>query len=145
MINGFTEGDDFLDSYLKDKEYIYVSTITHEYCDMAYNWFLSLKNINQEHLSLIIALDKKGYNKLLNYNVPCVYLNSGIESNNTMSEWIENEKSFKVYGVCYILAKYKINLIYSDVDVFFLKNPIQKLKKDMQHLKNEIIDIKHDL
>jgi len=130
MIEKFTKGNDFLESFLKNKEYIYVTTVTHEFSEMTYNWFLSLKNIKQEHLALVIALDEKCYNQMLEYNIPVVFLDAKIKSNANQHEWIENEKSYKTIGVHYIIKKYKINTIFSDVDIVFLKNPIEKLKSE---------------
>jgi hypothetical protein len=130
MIKKFTKGNDFLKSFLKNKEYIYITTVTHEFSEMTYNWFLSLKNINQEHLALVISLDEKCYNEMLKYNIPTVLLDVKIESNSNQYEWIENEKSYKTIGVHYIIKKYKINTIFSDVDIVFLKNPIERLKNE---------------
>jgi hypothetical protein len=130
-MNAFTEGENFLDSYLSNKEYIYISSITKEYCEFAHNWFLSLKNINQHNFALMIAFDKEGYEYLLKNNIPCVFLDLKIQSNNTLIEWKENEKQINVDPRVYISKKYKINIINSEVDIVFFKNPINKLKEEL--------------
>jgi hypothetical protein len=129
MITEFTEGNEFLAEYLKNRSYIYLSVITNEFAEMAHNWFISLKNINQHNNALVIALDRKCYDELLSYNIPCVFLDAGIKSNKSMSEWIENEKAFKMAGILHIVEKYKMSFIYSDVDIVFLKDPTEKLKE----------------
>jgi hypothetical protein len=133
MIDSFTDGNSFLDSYLKNKEYVYVTSITHEYTDITKNWYESLKRIGSENFALVIALDQKSYINMLQYNIPCVYLESNIKSNNTYQEWLENEKHTKVIGPYYIAEKYNIDIIHSEVDIVFLKDPIQKLKEEISN------------
>ena len=131
MITNLTYGDDFLESFLRDKTYIYLSSVTHEFCEMAYNWFLSLKNIKSEHLALIVALDEKCYEYMKNKSIPSVYLNCKIQKNITGEDWIENERNTKILAPYYIFKKYNVDIIMSDVDIIFLKNPIKKLNDEM--------------
>lgn len=131
MSNNFTDGENFLDQYLKDKPYIYVASVTKDYTDMARNWHLSLKNINSEHLGIVISLDKVCYDEMQKHNIPCVFYDAKIKSNSTYEEWLENEKISNVFGPLYIINKYQINLIHSEVDIVFLKNPIEKLKQEL--------------
>jgi hypothetical protein len=121
----------FLDVFLKDKSYIYITSLTKEFWDMGYNWVLSLKNINQDHLALIICLDIESYKELKNLNLNCVFLNTNIQKNITMNDWFENEKNYKIIGPIKIGKKYNIDLIGSDTDIVFLKNPVEKLKKEI--------------
>jgi hypothetical protein len=114
---------DFLIDYIKDKPYLYVTTITEEYVDMAYNWFLSLKKLNQDHLALIVAIGEKCYLTLQKLNIPSIFLNLDIKKNDTKEEWVETEKKTKLLIPFYILQKYEIKLFISDVDIFFNKNP----------------------
>lgn len=132
MIAELTDGDAFLNSYLANKKYAYITSVTHEYADIAYNWFLSLKNIQSEHLAVVIALDKKCYEQMQKYNVPCVYINADISSNESYNEWLETEKRTKVIGPLYIAKKYNIDPIHSEVDIIFLRDPITKLKSEIE-------------
>lgn len=121
---------DYLDFFLKNKSYIYITSLTKDFWEMGYNWVLSLKRINQEHLSLIICLDEESYFILKQLNLNCVFLNTNIQKNNTMEEWFENEKNYKIIGPYQIAKKYNVDFIVSDIDIIFLKNPVEKLKKE---------------
>jgi hypothetical protein len=131
MPEQFTEGNEFLIEFLKDKQYIYLTSVTHEFCEMTLNWFLSLKNIGSSHLALVVCLDQKSYKFMLSCNIPCVYLNCDIESNDTGEHWIENEKKYKLIGLYIIYKKHDVDCILSDVDIIFLKDPIDKIKSEL--------------
>jgi hypothetical protein len=125
--------DDYLKFFLKNKEYIYITVVTKEFSDMAYNWFLSLKKIKQEHLALIVALDEECYEEIKKLNIPCLYLKGDVNQNESYGDWVENEKLNKLVIPIHISRKYKTNLIFADVDIFFFKNPIEKLKKEIKN------------
>jgi hypothetical protein len=122
-IENIIKNKNFLDNFLKDKKYIYTTTTTEYYVDMTYNWFLSLKNIKQEHLVLVGAIGEECFNKLKKLNIPSVLIDIDIGSNFLKSEWVENEKKIKLILPFYIFLKYKLNMFISDTDVFFNKNP----------------------
>jgi hypothetical protein len=122
---------EYLDIFLKDKPYIYLTSLTKEFWEMGYNWVLSLKKIKQEHLSLIICLDEESYQKTKELNLNCVFLNVNIQKNNTMDEWFENEKNYKIIGPYQIAKNYNIDIIVSDTDIIFFKNPVEKLKQEL--------------
>lgn len=128
MISKFTDNEDFLDSYVQDKKDLAITCVTNEYADMAYNWFLSLKNVKMDHLAVVVALDVKCYEFLLSKSVPCVLLDYKIDKNQTYEQWKKNEKYIKSDAPFYMASKYKTNTIHSEVDIIFLKNPIEKLK-----------------
>jgi hypothetical protein len=134
----FTEGNEFLDSFTSNKTDIFITSITNEYSELAHNWFLSLKNINLNNLALVIALDEECYKYMLKNNIPSVYLNSEIKTNKSTLEWKENEKEIKVDGPMFISKKYKLNLFYSEVDIIFLKNPIDKIKNEIDNNQDMI-------
>ena len=131
MIDFDKSEHDYIQNFLKNKSYVYITSLTKDFWEMGYNWFLSLEKINQEHLSLIICLDKESYFKLKKLNLNCVYLNTEITENNTMEEWFENEKNYKIIGPYQIAKKNNVDFIVSDVDIIFLKNPVEKLKKEL--------------
>lgn len=122
-VESLISNKDFLTEYIKNKPYLYVTTITDTYVDMAYNWFLSLKKINQDHLVLIVAIGENCYQYLQKLNIPSIFLNLNIKNNNTKEEWVENEKKIKILLPIYIGKTYKIKFFHSDVDIFFNKNP----------------------
>jgi len=132
MINCLTDGDDFLNSYLTNKKYIYLTSITQEYVDMTRNWYESLGNINSKDKALVVALDKTSYIQMQHYNIPSVYLESNIKTNISGEEWIEVEKATKLLAPCYIFKKYNIELINSDVDIVFFKDPYFKIKNEIK-------------
>jgi len=131
MPEQFTDGNEFLIRFLKDKQYIYLTSVTHEFCDMTLNWFLSLANIGSSHLALVVCLDEKSYKFMQTHGIPCVYLNCKIESNDTGEDWIENEKKYKLLGLYIIYKNYDIDCILADVDIIFLKDPIDKIKSEL--------------
>lgn len=127
MVDQFTEGNEFLKTFLKDKDYIYLTSITHEFNEMLLNWHLSLKNINSSHLALAVCLDKNSYSYAQTHSIPSVYLECNIRSNLKGEEWIENEKQYKLLGLYIIFKHYNVDIVFSDVDVVFLKPPVEKL------------------
>jgi len=127
----FTDGNEFLKQYLNNKEYIYITSLTHEYIEIARNWYESLKHINSNHLALVIALDEKCYKAMNIFNIPSVYWDAKIKSNKTYFEWIETEKKTKICGPLHIAKTFKVDILHSEVDIVFLKNPIQRLKQEI--------------
>lgn len=131
MHDEFTDGNLFLKEFLRDKRYIYLTSVTHEFCDMTLNWLRSLKNINSDHLALVVCVDEACYKFMKSHHSACVYLNCDIESNATGEEWIENEKNFKLLALYIIFKHYDVDIILSDVDIVFLKDPIEKLLSEL--------------
>jgi len=123
----------YLDSFFENRDKAIVTTVTKEFIDMTYNWFLSLKRINQEHLALVAALDKETYNEITSLKIPCVYLNVEIDSNENYGDWVENEKYYKTFLPITIYDKYKKDIILSDTDIFFIKDPLEKLEKQIEN------------
>jgi hypothetical protein len=119
----------FLLEFLKDKDYIYVTTITKEYVDMAYNWFLSLKKCNQDDLVLIVTIDDETCSKIKSLGINSINIGINLTENNTKSQWIENEKKIKLIAPFYIVETFKKPIIHSDVDIFFNKNPYPIIEK----------------
>jgi hypothetical protein len=136
-IENIIKNKDFLDNFIKDKKYLYLTTVTDEYVDMTHNWVLSLKRINQDHLILVGAIGEKCHQKLLKLNINSILLDKKINNNKTKLDWIENEKKIKTILPIYIGEYYKIKFFHSDVDVFFNKNPYDYIKNFL----NDNIDI----
>ena len=129
MINGFNTSENFLKDYLNQKEYVYLTCVTHDFVEMTYNWFLHLKKLNQENNVLVIALDNNCYIELQKLNIPSVLLETNINSDN-----IEDLSSMftKLNCIGYIGNKYNIDIIHSEVDIIILKNPLDNLKIQTQ-------------
>lgn len=120
---------DFLKEYLKGKKNIFITTISKDFLDMTCNWFLSVKNIKEN--SLVCALDEESYKELNLLNIPSVCLNVSIPKNLFYYDWEEYHKKYALVLHLYLYKHFKgLNAISSDVDVFFIKNPIKKLEKE---------------
>lgn len=126
-----------ISNFLLDKEYVYITTITEEYLDMTYNWFLSLKRCEQGKYVIVSTTDEKTKIKLEELGIFSILIDIKIDSNKTKSEWIENEKRIKFLIPFFICDTFKKNIIHSDVDIFFNKNPYPVLEK----YKNEGYDL----
>ena len=122
-IDEIIKNENFLDNFIKDKPYLYITTTTNHYVDMTYNWFLSLKKINQEHLVLVAGIGEECYNKLQELKIPSLLIDFDVGNNFSKSECVEIEKNIKLILPFYILKKYKIKMFLSDTDIFFNKSP----------------------
>ena len=80
-IDEIIKNENFLDNFIKDKPYLYITTTTDHYVDMTYNWFLSLKKINQEHLVLVAGIGEECYNKLQELKIPSLLIDFDIGNN----------------------------------------------------------------
>jgi len=130
-VENIIKHNSFLDDFIKNKPYLYITTTTDHYVDMTYNWFLSLKKINQEHLVLVAGIGEECYNKLQDLKIPCIMLDFDVGNNFSKSEWVENEKNTKLILPFYILKKYKIKMFISDTDIYFNKSPYDYIKSDI--------------
>jgi hypothetical protein len=132
LIKDFTSGKEFFEQFILNKDYIIVTIVTEEFCDMAINWFLSLKAINENNNALVIALDEYSYQQLLKFKVNVVYIEAKIKQNQSFEDWVENEKIFKVSCYYFLAIKYpSLDLIMCDSDIFFMKSFIKKLKNEI--------------
>ena len=113
---------EFIFNFIKDKPYLYITTITETYVDMAHNWFLSLKRVNQDHLVLIGALGKECFSKLEELGIPSALINVDFSKNETKQDWIENTKNTKLILFEYLVINFNIKFFTSDVDIFISKN-----------------------
>ena len=123
-----TEGKDFLDSYLFDKDDIIITFAFHELFDITHNWFLHLKKINLDKNVILICLEEESYKKYKELNLPCVLYKTNVNFKN----FILNESKSVIFNIIsYIYHTYKKNILYTSTDVIFLKNPFEKLKSDL--------------
>jgi hypothetical protein len=130
--NYFTKGDDFLSTFLANKQLIYLTTITKEFNEVALNWYLSLKTIKADHLALIVCADPESYEYIQKQQIPCVFLDCNIQKNITGEQWIENEKNFKLRSLYIIFKHFDVDIVFSDVDIIFLKDPLAKFYQELE-------------
>lgn len=118
-----------LDTFIKGKKDIIVTSTTIEFIEMCNNWYTSLKKIGMSKLVVVFALDKKSYDYLLKKQIFTILLNTKL-TNKTAYDWIENEKKYKPVGPMFIFKNYKVNVIHLDTDIVFLKKFLNKLKQE---------------
>jgi hypothetical protein len=131
MINGFTLGEERIPTYLAKSDYLFTTTLSDEFISFGLNWYKSLAKINEHNNSLIICLNKPGYEILQRLKVPSVLLEVPNYKNENRADWIELEKFYKAAGPVYINQKYKKDIVFSDADIIFFKNPIPKLREEI--------------
>jgi hypothetical protein len=123
-----TIGKQFLDEYLLNKEDIIFTFVFPELFEMAHNWYLHLKKINLENKCFLICLEEESYKKCKDLNFPCILYKTNINFlNSPYFEYMY--EMFKI--IHYIYKNYKINILYTNTDVIFFKNPFEKLKSEM--------------
>jgi len=99
--------------------------ITFNYVEMAYNFIENLKMFDLNKNIFFLCLDDQIFNEL-NKIVYCEK-NTDITKNKKIKnrgDWIEAEKYSKIPMVRYLLDKFKRDIILSDIDIFYLKNPL---------------------
>jgi len=101
---------------------IIATAVNKVYVELANNWIENLKKFNYDKNILICCLDKETYD-ILNKKVECT-LEETSYSTKTRSEWIEVEKYYKYKSPLNYANRNKCNILFSDVDVVFLKEPI---------------------
>ena len=101
---------------------IIATTINKVYLDLTKNWIANLKKFGLHDNIVVFCLDNSSYDNLKN-DVTCILDNSGAGAL-SRAEWIEAEKHFKYLAPLNYVKKHKCNLLFSDVDVIFIKNPV---------------------
>lgn len=127
-----------LSNYTKtlQTDYIVVTGVTKHFAKITYNWYESGKQVGISDAMCIFALDNEAHDYLESKGVPVFrWYNSDPDPNNNRAEWIELEKKYKfiipLEVSVKLLKKKFINVILSDTDIVFLKNPIHKLKQEI--------------
>lgn len=126
MLERFTDGNEFVEEYLANKQYVFLTSSTAKYSELTYNWYLSLKQINLESNSLVVAHDKYCYRKLQSWGVPSVFLECNLPDHFSSKQWIEIEKETKLLSLYLLYKKFSCDFVFSDTDIIFLKNPYTK-------------------
>lgn len=123
--------NDELLEYLNGKKEIVITPITKDYILLTRNWYESLKKIKWDQICLVVSLDDETYEELTYLNIPTIRSSYNITSNNTLAEWRYNERNAKVFDILEISKNYNIDIIHSEVDIVFFKNPLEKLKQEI--------------
>jgi len=130
VLTMFTIGSAEIQNQFKDKSTAIVTTTTIEYVDMAVNWFLSLKRVGLDDISVVVCYDRQSYDILKDHNIPCGYLNVGTFPLSSEGEWYEMEKRVQYRGAQIFLDYFDLNLVKTDSDIFFFKNFVNKLAEE---------------
>jgi hypothetical protein len=127
-VTKFDIGNDFLNVYLENKKHVIVTLVTKDFVTMTHNWYLSLKNVNLHDQALVVALDEECYQKMQEYNIPSVCLKTNINYLNINDI---DTVTQRLHALAHIAKTFEIDIIYSDVDIVFLKNPLEELKNEV--------------
>ena len=126
LVERLTKHTQVLDYYLKNKPYIYVTVISHEYKEMAYNWYLWLIKHDVSSNVIIFCLDDESYNYLSSKNVQIIRMDTDYMEG-IVNEYKRDKPYEKFYPLAcvmmcqYLTENYTTHLYLSDVDMIFLK------------------------
>jgi len=106
---------------------IICTTVSNNYLELTLNWIENLKKFKLEDKIVVFCIDEQIYNALKNI-VKCFLINKNLDIK-SRGDWIEAEKAFKCLAPLNYVKEAKCNLLLSDVDVVFLKDPLHEFKK----------------
>jgi hypothetical protein len=126
---------EFFEKLSKENKDLIFSIASKEYKYMAHNWFLHLKKIGLEDQSIVMCSDFDTVNYLKENNVNCMFFADDLE-NTVKIEQINkfynlNHEMYLVLIVESLFKKYNFNLLLSDVDMIFLKNPLPYFNNEL--------------
>lgn len=102
---------------------IITTTVSDNYRELTLNWIANLGKFNLKDNIVIFCLDNDIYNCILEQNVKAYKLLDNVVIGDR-GDWIELEKHHKATGPIMIMDMLHKNILFSDVDVIFLKNPL---------------------
>ena len=105
---------------------VIATTVSSNYFELTLNWIENLTKFKLKDKIVIFCIDQTIYN-LLKTKVQCYLVNKEIDIKNR-GDWIEAEKTFKCLAPLNYVKELPCNLLLSDVDVVFLKNPLDEFK-----------------
>ena len=120
----------FLKNYLKNKKYAYITYITVDFVEMTKNWYISLKNLNLHDQVLVVCFDELSYFWMKGNKIPSILLKANVNVDN-----IEEINSIipKMWFFKYFSNNFKLDIIHTDVDIIYLKNPLETLQKSIKN------------
>lgn len=128
-----------VDSYCKEKvlqhrNEIILTFITHEYCTLMLNWYKHLEKIGLKNNVLVVCLDQQAFDFTSKNNIAGLYIDiNGLVESQTEEVVLVKKAYIEKHHICkalilgYITKKYNTNVIHSDIDMIFLKNPFPKI------------------
>ena len=98
------------------------TTVNYTYIELTKNWLANLKKFNINNI-IVFCLDKQSFDALKDIT-HCILQDTLSTLIQTRAEWIEAEKYFKYLAPLNYVKQNKCDILFSDVDVVFLKNPV---------------------
>lgn len=119
--------NNFLTNLSNNNKELIICVASVEYKQLAHNWFLNLKKIGLDNQSIVICLDFNILNYLKQNNVNCMHYSENMITTLDV-EKIKNFYTLPHEILCVLIVEslfkqYNFNLVLSDVDMIFLKNP----------------------
>ncbi len=129
----------FLNSYLNGKEFVFVTIIDKNFLEVSDNWFENLKQFGHDKNVLFICSDEVSYNHYQNKNTPSIFLSASSPSGEDLTT--PEERTIIGYGgvfklistILFLIKNYNVTVIRCHVDVLFLKDPIHKIKQELEN------------
>lgn len=118
-------------------DFVVITSVTKHFASITHNWYKSGENVGLNKNMCIFALDDDAHDYLEKRNVPVFrWNNKEPDPNNNRAEWIELEKKYK-FAIPVIVGQtilnMRFNVTVSDTDIVFLKNPFDKIKKEIEN------------
>lgn len=148
VMENVTKGNTFLREFVGNKTDIIFTNISSKYAEMAKNWFNHLKKLNLHHQSLVVCFDIEAYQTMLENNIPTIFVDQ--EEISTRYDFLiplfkHNHQIAKVLTYLFLCKTFtNTNFIYTDVDMVFLKNPINRLRDELSEEYDACIYVERD-
>lgn len=137
VLDKLTEGNEFIHGFVAGKTDIIFTNISYKYIEMAINWYAHLSKINLATQAIVICFDAVAYQAMLHERIPAVFVDQDVVAADcvALKEYFKhNHQVAKVLTYYYLCKTYSsINFVYTDVDMVFLKSPIDKLKREIKN------------
>lgn len=125
---------------MNDKKFEFITLTNDGYIEYTQNLVNSLKNINLHESLKIYCVGKKSYNHFSSQSLNTIQLKSSIfDKKNIFQSWRTknfNKLMFIKLSIIHENLKTSKQVLYSDGDIVFIKNPFDELKSET---KNDII------
>jgi len=133
-----------IDTVFSSNKKIILTFITGEYNLLLLNWYKHLEKIGIEKNVIVVCLDKTAYAYVTNLKIPSLLIDqnevvkSDCEYVSLLKKmYVEKHHICKALFAGYFATKYNIDVIHSDIDMIFLKDPFERLEN--------IIDNRYDM
>jgi len=148
VLDKLTKGNAFIRQFVTGKTDIIFTNISYRYIEMAKNWYAHLARLNLSTQAIVICFDIVAYQAMLDSQIPAVFVDQeAVAQNHTFLKelFIYNHQIAKVLTYLYLCKTFiDVNFIYTDVDMIFLKSPINKLKQELTDDYDACIYVERD-